>query len=128
MEYVQERVTTLHAFDDPTPAAPTDRSAVVVPMTDREYAGLAADRVLSTLSTVSPRRVVVALRAPADRVPEFVEWLSTFEGPIDLLWCNAPAVEAVLDDAEQRRADLPGHLGEAGRPADRPVVVLVAAE
>ena len=99
MEYVQERVTTLHAFDDPTPAAPTDRSAVVVPMTDREYAGLAAERVLSTLSTVSPRRVIVALRAPADRVPEFAEWLSTFEGPIDLLWCNAPAVEAVLDDA-----------------------------
>ncbi|WP_135533369.1 glycosyl transferase family 2 [Halostella pelagica] len=99
MEYVQERVTTLHAFDDPSPAAPTDRAAVVVPMTDREYAGLAAERVLSTLSTVDPKRIVVALRAPAERVPEFAAWLSSFDAPVDLLWCNAPAVEAVLDDA-----------------------------
>ncbi|WP_121822229.1 glycosyltransferase family protein [Halostella salina] len=99
MEYVQERITTLHAFDDPTPAAPTDRSAVVVPMTDREHAGLAAEHVLTTLAEVDPARVVVPLRAPADRVPAFVEWLDTFDAPTELLWCNAPGVEAVLDDA-----------------------------
>ncbi|WP_135819813.1 glycosyltransferase family protein [Halostella litorea] len=99
MEYVQERIATLHAFDDPTPAAPTDRSAVVVPMTDREHAGLAAERVLSTLAEVSPERVVVPLRSPADRVPAFAEWLDSFDAPTELLWCNAPGVEAVLDDA-----------------------------
>jgi len=62
MEYVQEGVTTLHDFGDATPTAPTDSATVVVPMTEREHAGLAAERVLSALETVSPERVLVALR------------------------------------------------------------------
>jgi len=59
MEYVQERVTTLHALTDHRPDAPTGRAAVVVPMTEREYGTLAADRVLTALESVDPARVVV---------------------------------------------------------------------
>jgi len=52
MEYVQERVTTLHDLTDPTPDAPTDRATVVVPMTEREYAGLAAALDAGTVDTM----------------------------------------------------------------------------
>jgi len=38
MEYVQERIATLHDFDGTVPAAPTDRAAVVVPLTERDHA------------------------------------------------------------------------------------------
>ena len=64
MEYVQERVTTLHALTDHRPGAPTGRAAVVVPMTEREYGTLAAERVLSALEVVDPARGIVPLRAP----------------------------------------------------------------
>jgi glucosyl-3-phosphoglycerate synthase len=98
MEYVQERVTTLHDLTDPTPDAPTDRATVVVPMTEREYAGLAPDRVLSELERVDPGEVVVPLRAPADRVRDFRDWLTDFDVPMTVLWCNGPRLEDLLDD------------------------------
>ncbi|WP_338741700.1 glycosyl transferase family 2 [Haloplanus salilacus] len=98
MEYVQERVATLHDLTDPTPPAPTDRSAVVVPMTEREYGGLAPDRVLSALERVDPAEVVVPLRAPADRVAPFHDWLTGFDLSLSVLWCNGPRLEELLDD------------------------------
>ncbi|WP_256392581.1 glycosyl transferase family 2 [Natronoarchaeum rubrum] len=98
MEYVQERIATLHDLTGAAPDAPTGRSAVIVPMTDREYAGRAAERVLSTLADVDPARVIVALRAPPERVRPFREWLDGFDFDADLLWCNGPAVESLLDD------------------------------
>ncbi|WP_423751188.1 glycosyl transferase family 2 [Salinirarus marinus] len=110
MEYVQERVTTLHDLTDPHPSAPTDRAAVVVPMTEREYAGLAAERVLSELERVSPSSVVVPLRASADRVAPFHDWISEFDLPLSVLWCNGPRVEGVLDDY--------GLDGDAGKGRD----------
>ncbi|ADJ16223.1 glycosyltransferase family protein [Halalkalicoccus jeotgali] len=99
MEYVQERIATVHDLTGRVPDAPVDRAAVVVPMTDREYAGLAPERTLSALEDVDPARVIVPIRAPADRVESFVAWLSGFDLPLTPLWCNAPAVEALLDGA-----------------------------
>jgi len=98
MEYVQERVTTLHDYGDADPVAPTERAAVVVPMTEREYAGLAAERTLSALEAVDPARVVVPLSAPPSHVAEFDDWLASFDLDVDLLWCSCPEVEAVLAD------------------------------
>ncbi|WP_416838941.1 glycosyl transferase family 2 [Haloferax sp. DFSO52] len=98
MEYVQERVTTLHDLSGSIPDAPIDRAAVVVPMTEREYAGLAAEHVLSTLESLSPARVVVPLRAPAERVVPFVDWLNEFDLPLDVVWCDGPRVTELLDD------------------------------
>jgi glucosyl-3-phosphoglycerate synthase len=97
MEYVQERVTTLHDLADPRPETPTDRCAVVVPMTEREYAGLAAERVLSELERVDPARVIVPLRAPADKVAQFHDWLTEYDLTLQTLWCTGPRVETLLD-------------------------------
>ena len=110
MEYVQEQVTTLHDLRAPTPEAPTDRAAVVVPMTEREYGGLAAERVLSELSTVDPGRVVVPLRAGPETVGPFHEWLDGFELPIEVLWCSGPRVDELLVDH--------GLDGDAGKGRD----------
>jgi len=96
MEYVQERVTTLHALTDHRPAAPTGRAAVVVPMTEREYGTLAADRVLTALEAVDPARVVVPLRAPAERVGPFADWLDGFDVDVEPLWCGGPRLTELL--------------------------------
>jgi glucosyl-3-phosphoglycerate synthase len=110
MEYVQERVATCHDLTDPTPDAPTDRAAVVVPMTEREYAGLAAERVLSELERVDPGRVVVPLQATPDRVGPFAEWLREFDLDVTVLWCDGERVESLLDDC--------GLAGTAGKGRD----------
>ncbi|QLC33760.1 glycosyl transferase family 2 [Halarchaeum sp. CBA1220] len=110
MDYTQERVATLHDYGDAHPDAPVDRATVVVPMTEREYAGLAAEGVLSTLEDVDPERVLVALRAPAERVPAFCEWLEGFDLSLDVLWCTGPRLSALLDDA--------GLAGESGKGRD----------
>ena len=98
MEYVQERVTTLHALSDHRPDAPTGRAAVVVPMTEREYGTLAAERVLSTLEAVDPARVIVPLRAPPERVGPFVRWLDGFDLDVETLWCGGPRLTSLLAD------------------------------
>ncbi|WP_435127968.1 glycosyl transferase family 2 [Halobaculum sp. D14] len=110
MEYVQERVTTLHDLGDAAPSAPTDRAAVVVPMTEREYAGLAAEQVLSELEALNPARVVVPLRASAERVPAFREWLDGFDLTLEVLWCDGPRVADLLAEA--------GISGERGKGRD----------
>ncbi|MFB6140287.1 MAG: glycosyl transferase family 2 [Halosimplex sp.] len=98
MEYVQERVATLHDYGDARPAAPLDRAAVVVPLTDRDHASLAAERVLSTLGEVDPSSVVIALRADGATVDAVREWVASTGVDADLLWCNAPAVRSVLGE------------------------------
>ncbi|MGM0590861.1 MAG: glycosyl transferase family 2 [Halobacteriota archaeon] len=98
MEYAQERITTLHDLTDSAPDAPTDRTAVVVPMTEREYAGLAAERVLSTLELVGPGRVVVPLRATPEHVGPFASWLGDFDLPLDVLWCDGPRLTGLLEE------------------------------
>jgi glucosyl-3-phosphoglycerate synthase len=100
MEYVQERVTTLHALGTPGPAppAPADRATVVVPMTEREYGGLAPERVLSELATLDPARVVVPLHAAPGRVADFHEWLASFDLPLTTLWCDGPRLTDRLDE------------------------------
>jgi len=110
MEYVQERVTTLHALRDRTPEAPTDRAAVVVPMTEREYGGLAAERVLSELAAVDPARVIVPLRSSPERAGTFHDWLAEFDVDVETLWCDGPRLEALLDDN--------GLAGERGKGRD----------
>lgn len=119
MEYGQERIATLHDLTGHVPDAPTERAAVVVPMTDREYAGLAAERVLSELESVAPAEVVVPLRAPADTVPEFAAWLSEFDLPLTVVWCNGPGVRDLLDRH--------GLNGEAGKGRDVWLALGVAA-
>jgi glucosyl-3-phosphoglycerate synthase len=96
MEYVQERIATLHDYDGTVPAAPSDRAAVVVPMTGADIETPAVNHVFSTLERVTPDRVIVALRAESDSVRAAARWLEAFDLDLELLWCNAPAVDAAL--------------------------------
>jgi len=110
MEYVQEPITTLHALRDPTPEAPVDRAAVVVPMTEREYGGLAAEGVLSELAALDPGRVVVPLRAPDEMVAPFCEWLDSFDLSVEVLWCSGSRLAELLANHRLN--------GEAGKGRD----------
>ena len=96
MEYVQERVTTLHDFGDANPAAPVDRTAVVVPLACADHGSPATQHVFSTLERIAPKRVVVPLRAPRERVIPISSWLESFDLSLSILWCNAPEVDALL--------------------------------
>jgi glucosyl-3-phosphoglycerate synthase len=120
MEYVQERVATLHDFGDAAPAAPTDRTTVVVPMTGRDHATLAAERVLRALERVDPARVVVPLRATPGEVGDVVRWVDRFDVGAEVLWCTAPRVESRLDEA--------GLDGDAGKGRDVWLALGVAAD
>ncbi|WP_246998966.1 glycosyl transferase family 2 [Halosolutus gelatinilyticus] len=116
MEYVQERIATLHdlggsgiggvAADDAIARA-VGETAVVVPMTDREHESPAAARVLAELERLDPAAVIVPVRAAPDRIGPFREWLESFALPIEVLWCTAPAVEERL-----RAAGLSGGFGK----------------
>ncbi|MFC7166767.1 glycosyl transferase family 2 [Halospeciosus flavus] len=136
MDYTQERIATLHDYGEATPDAPVERATVVVPMTEREYAGLAAEGVLSELAAVGPGEVLVPLRAPAEKVPAFVEWLQSFDLPLSVLWCNGPNVDALLAEhdlagttGKGRDAWLALGLATAGeRGHDREYVVLHDAD
>lgn len=99
MEYVQERVATLHDFGHAAPDAPIGETTVVVPMMQRDYASLAAERVLATLSQLSPAGVVIPLRADADTVGDVLDWVEGFALDAEVLWCSAPAVSDVMADA-----------------------------
>ena len=75
MEYVQERIATLHAYDDPNPSAPVEQAAVVVPLAGRDHGTPAAERVFPTLERVGPGRVAVALQSDPGAVGNAVDWL-----------------------------------------------------
>lgn len=120
MEYAQERITTLHDLTGGVPDAPVEQTVVIIPMTEREYAGLAAERILRELAAAEPARVVVALRASPDRIGQFREWLSGFDLPLDVIWCNGPGVENLLSRH--------GLHGEAGKGRDVWLALGVASE
>ncbi|WP_312908841.1 glycosyl transferase family 2 [Natronosalvus caseinilyticus] len=114
MEYTQERVATLHrlteapvGFDGLEPVL--ERTVVVVPMTDREQERPAATGVLSALESIRPvpERVIVPVRADPDRIESFREWVESFDLPVQVLWCNAPAVGDLLS-----KRGLDGNLGK----------------
>jgi len=96
MEYVQERIATLHDYGEANPDAPTDSAAVVVPMTERDHASLAAERVFETLAHVDPERVYVALRASEEQVRAVTAWMDGFDIDAEVLWCNAPRIDERL--------------------------------
>lgn len=99
MEYVQERVATLHDFEGRTPDAPLAETTVVVPLTGRDHASLAAEGVFDTLASLRVERVLVPLRADDSRVDSVVSWLESFDLPLSVLWCTAPRVESLLGEA-----------------------------
>ncbi|MFB6094012.1 MAG: glycosyl transferase family 2 [Halanaeroarchaeum sp.] len=110
MDYTQEAVATLHDFDGAAPAAPIDRSAVVVPMSDRDVGSLAAERLLSSLAELDPASVVVPIRAPPDRVTDALAWVREARPSVRPIWCNGPTLSRTLADR--------GLAGETGKGLD----------
>ncbi|MFW5938042.1 MAG: glycosyl transferase family 2 [Halanaeroarchaeum sp.] len=100
MDFTQRRVGIRHDFGDADPPAPTDRSAVVVPMTGRDVGGLAAERLFESLATLDLSAIVVPVRSPADRLPTVLEWVREFDVPLEPVWCNGPGVEDLLEASE----------------------------
>ena len=97
MDYAQESITTLHDLTDPTPAAPVDESAVVVPIAGNILEAVTPEYVFGPLGDVGPGTVVVPLRAPADVVAAFREWVEQFDLDVTVLWCDAPALDGLLE-------------------------------
>jgi len=135
VEFVQERVTTLHAFDDTVATASLDDVAVIVPVAGRDRAD--ALRVLAALADRSPTRIVVPYRAARADAAAIADDFRAVDAPVDPLWCDAPALDRCLDDAgvapptETDDAAVPvgrkGHdvwlgLGVAAAAADRVAV------
>lgn len=98
MEYVQERIATLHDLTGQVPAVPIEEAAVVVPMTEREHAALPTEQILTELESLDPGRVVVVLRSPPDRVGRVKQWLGEFDLALDMLWCYGETVRSLLDE------------------------------
>jgi glucosyl-3-phosphoglycerate synthase len=97
MDYLQERITTLHNLTDSVPPMPDGDSAVVVPIAGESEAAVTPTHVFDALETVSPSEVVVPLRAPQTVVAAFDRWTAGFDLDVTTLWCNAPTVAPVLD-------------------------------
>jgi len=128
MDYSQERVATLHDYGGADPDAPVDRAAAVVPMTEREHAALAAEDVLAGLAATGPQRVVVPLRASAERAPEVADWLHSFDLPMEVVWCGGQRVADRLADRGLEGAGGKGRdvwLGLGVALADDPAYVLL---
>ena len=98
MDYLQERITTLHNLTERVPPLPDGDCAVVVPIAGESDVAVQATHVFETLETVGPDSVVVPLRAPSEVAAEFDRWVADFELDVTTLWCNAPAVAPLLAD------------------------------
>ncbi|MFD1563645.1 glycosyl transferase family 2 [Haloarchaeobius amylolyticus] len=138
MEYRQELIATLHAFGEGSgsgsnlardAAAAVAETAVVVPMTAREYESPAAERVLEELEGLepAPAAVFVPVRAAQAQIGPFRDWLTTFSLPTQVLWCNAPGVDTLLAEAglagdRGKGRDVWLALGPAAAAADTVVV------
>lgn len=123
MDFSQELVTTLHDLSDPTPEAPLANSSVVVPIAGSSIETVTPDHVMEILSSLSLRAIVVPLRAPANVVSSFREWINTFDLDVTVLWCNSDAVEKTLtshglDGDRGKGRDVWLGLGVAAKQAD----------
>ena len=97
MDYLQERITTLHNLTDTTPAMPEDDCAVVVPIAGESEAAVTPAHVFETLAAVGPTEVIVPLRGPPEVAAAFDRWRDAFDLDVTLLWCNAPTVAPLLE-------------------------------
>ncbi|MBX0285721.1 glycosyl transferase family 2 [Halomicroarcula sp. F28] len=98
MDYLQERITTLHDLTDAVPAMPEGESSVVVPIAGESEAAVTPTHVFEALETVGPDAVVVPLRSDAETAAAFDRWAAEFDLDVTTLWCNAPTLPTLLED------------------------------
>lgn len=119
MEFVQDHITTLHNFRDPSPSFPRDRTAVVVPIMGDDLNRPGLRSVLSTLETVNPGRIILSVRGNPSAIEALMETLAKSQSHAEVLWCNAPNMEATLANA--------GVTAPAGKGRDVWLGMVVAA-
>lgn len=120
MEFVQEQITTLHNLTGFVPSLNLDDVSVIIPMTERDYATLATEQMLSELESVAPATVIIALRAGENQIPSYYDWLTGFDLPLEVVWCNAPSVNDLLDNH--------GLAGNPGKGRDLWIAIGLAAD
>ena len=76
--------------------------------------------MLSELESVSPATVIVALRAGKNQIPSYYDWLTGFDLPLEVVWCNAPSVNDLLDNH--------GLSGNPGKGRDLWIAIGLAAD
>lgn len=103
MEYIQERITTLHDISRGSrratvPDQPTDRTCVVVPMTEHTATSPTAGDILTTLERVDPSRLIIALRAGRKHAGTICDWIGDYEINTETIWCDGPRVRQLLGE------------------------------
>lgn len=101
MEYIQERITTLHDISRGSrratvPDHPTDRTCVVVPMTEHTATSPTSADILTTLERVDPSQLIIALRAGREHVATICDWIGAYEINAETIWCDGPRVRRLL--------------------------------
>lgn len=96
MEFVQDRITTLHNITDAEPEVPLDRVAVVVPVMGPDLERRGIHHVLSTLAEVDPGRVILSARGDRASVRGLARHISSSDLAATVIWCNAPRLEQTL--------------------------------
>lgn len=131
MEFAQEAITTLHDLDGADPSVHLEEVAVVVPIMAEDLPDPAVDHVLSSLGSLDPGRIVLCVRASRDDVIELRRELDDRRIDVDLVWCNAPALQSRLANAGITFSTGKGRdvwLGMAVAAERHPVVVVHDAD
>lgn len=100
MEYVQERITTLHDFDGTAPRGPIERTTVIVPMTSQDVGSDAATQILTILNQTGPGGVIIPARVNNGDIGRFNRWADQYAPDATVIWCNSPRIDGLLDDNE----------------------------
>lgn len=103
MDFVQDRITTIHHLSDQRPASRQSSFAAIVPMLGRELEGGGAREVLQAIDAVDPELIVVPVRADEAMIRSSTWLVEEIEAPVEVLWCNAPGLDSHL-----KRLGLPG--------------------
>ena len=99
MEFVQERITTLHDFGEVNPTVALDSVAVVVPIAGADTDRASVRRTLRIAARHEPGAIVLPVRgdrAAARRVQTIADDLPVATA---VIWCNAPEMEDLLSTA-----------------------------
>lgn len=95
MEFIQEDITTLHDFGAVDIDCSLAKTAVVVPIAERDLSNSSTRRTLKLVENESVGELVVPVRGSYEAVKSLNDSL----GPrASVLWCDAPRVRELVDD------------------------------
>ena len=98
MDYVQEKITTLHILTDEIPTIPMDGVSVVIPIAERDFYLENSVNTFRSMEQLDIDNLFVALRCGKDKIEEICQWLNEFDIPLDIIWCNGERVQKILRD------------------------------